>query len=521
VVKAEGGRRVATLVGEAKGKKRTAGGGTKLVVEPGPRGGGVGNVRGVGGEEHAAGDAGCEGGDLAADVAQERVACPAADQHDGEDGDAGEVHGHGGPGADGVCANLGGAKPQEVLAQLRDTLSQVLEHVVGGGELEPALYQDGIDWGVGCGGGVAEDPVGDGRPGEDGTEGGVAGASHHDGVLPPVVFLECEGERDVVGLGNGGVREAEGGGAADELEVAEAEARGAPGRTGHGKVLAGPEGKEERPDGQLGECPREVGRRFLGEMPEDAGRYGALLVFAGVSVGVAAELGPKKAVQSEGACVGGARTAVCPVGRHHSVEGVAAGSGGAGGSVAESGESTGAVGVEEGAEDSRAVGRVEGREEWVVAEVHEVEEGLEEGGEAVPLGVGGTGDGALGGSACSRCVMFKESSGGRGKMAKFAGTCVGKRSRMVWVRMASEETWSRERASATPFWVPAIHCGWTVAWRPDRSWAMSRARRVRRGGAPGAEAAWSHWAAARLSVPMRMQSKGRMGEATCWNSRAV
>ena len=39
---------MATLVGEAKGKKGTAGGGTKLVVEAGPRGGGVGDVRGVG-----------------------------------------------------------------------------------------------------------------------------------------------------------------------------------------------------------------------------------------------------------------------------------------------------------------------------------------------------------------------------------------------------------------------------------------------------------------------------------------
>jgi hypothetical protein len=236
-----------------------------------------------------------------------------------------------------------------VFAQLGDAEAQVLEHVLGGGELDAPLDEDRVDRCVLGGGGVGEDPGGDCRPGKNGAEDGDAGASHYDGVLPPVVLLEGEGERDVVGWRDGWVREPEVRRAADELEVTEAEAGDAPSRAGHREVLTGSQGKEEGPAGQLGEGARVVGRRRLGEVPEEAGRYGSLLVLAGVGVGVAPELSSKKAVQSEGACMGGAGAAVCPVGRHHTVEGVSAGSGGAGGSVAESREPAGAVCVDKGA----------------------------------------------------------------------------------------------------------------------------------------------------------------------------
>ena len=81
-----------------------------------------------------------------------------------------------------------------------------------------------------------------------------------------------------------------------------------------------------------------------------------MLTLAGVGVGVAPELSSKKAVQSEGGCMGGARAAVSPVGRHHCIEGVTAESGGAGGSVAESGEPAGAVGVNECAKGQEGAG---------------------------------------------------------------------------------------------------------------------------------------------------------------------
>jgi hypothetical protein len=50
----------------------------------------------VGGEQHASGDARAELLNLAPDVAKEGVAGPMTNEHDGVDGYAGQVHGHGG-----------------------------------------------------------------------------------------------------------------------------------------------------------------------------------------------------------------------------------------------------------------------------------------------------------------------------------------------------------------------------------------------------------------------------------------
>jgi hypothetical protein len=55
---------------------------------------------------HAVRDPSAELEDLSANVAEERVGGPTPDQHDGKNGDASKVHGHGAPRSDGVGADL-------------------------------------------------------------------------------------------------------------------------------------------------------------------------------------------------------------------------------------------------------------------------------------------------------------------------------------------------------------------------------------------------------------------------------
>ena len=149
-------------------------------------------------------------------------------------------------------------------AQLRGAAAQVLEHGVGGGKVEAALDPNGIYRGVRGGRGVGQDARGDGCPCEDWAEDGVAGAGHDDGVFLAVILLKGKGERDMVGLGDVGVGEPQVGGAADELEIAKAEAACAPGRAGDRQVLARAQGEKERSAGELRQGAREGFRRILG-----------------------------------------------------------------------------------------------------------------------------------------------------------------------------------------------------------------------------------------------------------------
>jgi hypothetical protein len=57
-------------------------------------------------QDHAARDTSTEFLNLSADVAEEGIAGPATDEHDGEHWEARQVHGHGGARADGVEANV-------------------------------------------------------------------------------------------------------------------------------------------------------------------------------------------------------------------------------------------------------------------------------------------------------------------------------------------------------------------------------------------------------------------------------
>ena len=67
--------------------------------------GGIGDGEEIFGDDHAAGDAGTEVLDLAADVPKESIAGPSANEHDGVNWDIGQVHSHGCGGTDGVKAD--------------------------------------------------------------------------------------------------------------------------------------------------------------------------------------------------------------------------------------------------------------------------------------------------------------------------------------------------------------------------------------------------------------------------------
>ena len=190
---------------------------------------------------------------MAADVAEECVAGPAADEHDGEDGDAGQVHGHGGPGPDGVCADLGPGEAQGARTEVGGAVAQELDHVLARREVGAARKADCLDRGVEGGPGEGQDSGGECCPCADGAEDGVARSRHDHGILLAIVLLHGESERDVVGLRQGRVRVPEVAAGADELEVPEAEAARAPRGAGDREVLAGPEGEEKCPAGPLGE----------------------------------------------------------------------------------------------------------------------------------------------------------------------------------------------------------------------------------------------------------------------------
>ena len=75
------------------------------------------------GAHHPGGDPGAELEDLVADVPEESVRGPASDEHDGEHGDSGEVHGHGAAGTDGVGPHVQAQETEDIGA---NTLSRFL-----------------------------------------------------------------------------------------------------------------------------------------------------------------------------------------------------------------------------------------------------------------------------------------------------------------------------------------------------------------------------------------------------------
>jgi len=65
--------------------------------------------------------------DLAADVAQECIPGPSANQHDGENGDTGKVHGHGSSQLDGVGAKLKGRVSKVILTNGLDSCTKSVQ----------------------------------------------------------------------------------------------------------------------------------------------------------------------------------------------------------------------------------------------------------------------------------------------------------------------------------------------------------------------------------------------------------
>jgi hypothetical protein len=69
--------------------------------------------------------------------------------------------------------------------------------------------------------GKGAEATGDGEPGDDGAQDGVAGAMHGDDGIAFIVLLEFEGDGDTVGEMEGGVIMTEEDSGAKEMEVLE------------------------------------------------------------------------------------------------------------------------------------------------------------------------------------------------------------------------------------------------------------------------------------------------------------
>ena len=70
--------------------------------------------------------------DLLADVFEECVALPSAEQHDGEDWNIVKVHGHGCTRTDGVGTDIGGFESKPVFAKCVDYRAELDEDGFGG-----------------------------------------------------------------------------------------------------------------------------------------------------------------------------------------------------------------------------------------------------------------------------------------------------------------------------------------------------------------------------------------------------
>jgi hypothetical protein len=152
-------------------------------------------------EEHFRGQAPAELVYLAANVPKENVAAPAADEHDRECGDAGQVHHHCRARANGVGANLVWVKTQTVGADTTSSETEASADLIAGEVTKvPSVGEVGVDVSSVGGAWVGEDPHDDRCPGMDGAQEWVAGAVHDDRLVPLVIRLEIVSQRARRGL---------------------------------------------------------------------------------------------------------------------------------------------------------------------------------------------------------------------------------------------------------------------------------------------------------------------------------
>ena len=133
---------------------------------------------------------------LLADVAEEGVARPSADDHDGIDSDVGEVHRHGGAGSEGVGSDFVSGESQFGLADNHDGGAEADAHVVARQEteLEGERAVQCVDWGLRSAARVGQDALDYCCPGHDGAHIGISGAVHRDGVVSLVILLEFKSD---------------------------------------------------------------------------------------------------------------------------------------------------------------------------------------------------------------------------------------------------------------------------------------------------------------------------------------
>ena len=74
--------------------------------------------------DHFRGDTKTKFLNLLSDVMKESEARPSSYQHDGEDRDSGEIHGHCGPGSDRVCPDFRAMDAQFHLADCNDAVPE-------------------------------------------------------------------------------------------------------------------------------------------------------------------------------------------------------------------------------------------------------------------------------------------------------------------------------------------------------------------------------------------------------------
>jgi hypothetical protein len=198
------------------------------------------------GAHHASRDTGAKLEDLAADVPQESVGGPTANEHDGKNRDAGQVHGHGGARSNGVGAHVQMRETKDVGA---NALGRVLElggEERGGDQAASVIGEHGADERVRVAAGVGEDPFHHRRPSLDRTEDGEVGGMLVNRLMTDVGFLELKSDGDGGRGGQRGIKEVQRLVLAEEADVAKAEGLRATG-SGDVRVLTRAHGKEEGP----------------------------------------------------------------------------------------------------------------------------------------------------------------------------------------------------------------------------------------------------------------------------------
>jgi hypothetical protein len=119
--------------------------------------------------DHAGRDTRTKLEDLASNVTEESVRGPATNEHDGENGDSGEVHGHGSAGSKGVSADVFGGETQDILAEARSSRAKLCSDKSASDELALVMRDDSADWAVRVTSRVAENALNKASPLSDGT----------------------------------------------------------------------------------------------------------------------------------------------------------------------------------------------------------------------------------------------------------------------------------------------------------------------------------------------------------------